>query len=498
VVKHGSVLELLLSLSGIGPFYRKVTIGTLPDDVLLEIFSFYVQESEADCDEWQTLVHVCRRWRNVVFASPRRLHLRLLCMPNRSVKEMLDMWPELPIIISDDDWSGHPKTVENVENVISALELKDRVFNILFRSIPSSDFKRFAAVMQDPFLALTQLDIWLNDEMAPVISDSFLGGSAPQLQGLRLDRIPFPALPNLLLSATDLVDLVLRNIPHSGYISPEAMVTGLSALTRLESLSIGFRSPRSRPANASRRPPPLTRTILPALTNLAFTGVTEYLEDLLSRIDAPLLVHFSITFFNQLVFDLLQLPMFLCRTKVFTVLNHTQVGFYEDVADVRFSSRTETLNQTSLSLTISCRKLDWQLSSLSQVCNSVLLALSTMDMEYPDLVLDISAYPLLLEDDMEDTQWLELLHPFSNVKDSDKVPTYIAPALQELTGEGVTEILPTLQSIFLDFHGKPEPVPKAIGEFVAARQLSGFPVAIHRRSWDSKSRTWVVIESRTQ
>ena len=120
--------------------------------------------------------------------------------------------------------------------------------------------------------------------------------------------------------------------------------------------------------------------------------------------------------------------------------------------------------------------------------------------------LEIDIYngrDLLLEwqDDMEDTQWLELLHPFANVKDlhlSRILPTRIAPALQELTGERVTEVLPVLQNIFLDLYDEPEPVPKAIWEFVAARQLSGCPVAIHRRRFDSERGTWVVIESSTQ
>jgi hypothetical protein len=40
--------------------------------VLLEIFDFYVFE-----ESWETLIHVCRRrrWRYVVFGSPRRLDL---------------------------------------------------------------------------------------------------------------------------------------------------------------------------------------------------------------------------------------------------------------------------------------------------------------------------------------------------------------------------------------------------------------------------------------
>ena len=58
------------------------------------------------------------------------------------------------------------------------------------------------------------------------------------LQDLYLTRIEFPGLPKLLLSVTHLVRLTLWDIPHSGYFSPEAMVTCLSVLTRLEKLRI--------------------------------------------------------------------------------------------------------------------------------------------------------------------------------------------------------------------------------------------------------------------
>ena len=53
------------------------SIDMLPDDVLLEIFDFFVEEEgrgpKVDFEEWHTLVHVCRRWRSVVFKSPHRL-----------------------------------------------------------------------------------------------------------------------------------------------------------------------------------------------------------------------------------------------------------------------------------------------------------------------------------------------------------------------------------------------------------------------------------------
>lgn len=64
--------------------------------------------------------------------------------------------------------------------------------------------------------------------MKPVLPDTLLGGSAPRLRLLELDRIPFPGLPILLSSATQLVHLRLYYIPHPGHISPEVMATFIS------------------------------------------------------------------------------------------------------------------------------------------------------------------------------------------------------------------------------------------------------------------------------
>jgi hypothetical protein len=88
----------------------QTTIDDLPDDVLLEIFDSYLDDKDPNdiysADQWHTLVHMCQRWRSVVFASPRRLDLRLLCTGHRSVRSMLDIWPTLPIQIEyRHDWS---------------------------------------------------------------------------------------------------------------------------------------------------------------------------------------------------------------------------------------------------------------------------------------------------------------------------------------------------------------------------------------------------------
>ncbi len=454
-----------------------MTIRTFPDDVLLEIFYFYVYET--DYDGWHKLIQVCRQWRNVALASPRRLDLLLHCTYERSAREMLEIWPEFPIIVTD---GGRP-TVEGADNIISALELNDRVSRIRLANVSSPVLvERFEAALQVPFPALADLELSSSSSsvMAPVISDSFLGGSAPPgLRYLGLNRILFPALPNLLLSATGLGYLNIRNIPHSGYISPEAMVTCLAALTRLEGLYLGFQSPRSRPSRASRRRPPLTRTILPALTRLSYKGVTEYLEDLIARIDTPLLEEIEITFFNQLVFDIFRLPKFVCRTEKFTRLDRAEVLLQANSIHVTLPLQTRTFDPTWLKLEISCRTLDWQLSSLAQVCTSCLTTLSTL--EHLD-IREGRRPPQDWQDDIDNTQWLELLQPFTTVKNlylSKEVARRVVPALKELAGEQVTELLPALQNLFLNGLQLSGPVEEAVGQFVAARQLSGQPLVIH-------------------
>ena len=79
-------------------------------------------------------------------------------------------------------------------------------------------------------------------------------------------------------------------------------------------------------------------------------------------------------------------------------------------------------------------------------------------------------------------QWLELLHPFTSVRElvlSEDLVPLVAPALQELTGERVTEVLPALQSIFLLGPRISGPVKKALKVFTTARRLSGHPVTVY-------------------
>lgn len=94
-----------------------------------------------------------------------------------------------------------------MDNIIAALEHNDRVCRIDLWRVPSSQWEAVLAAMQQPFPALTRLQLEFNDETTPVLPYSFLGGSTPRLQRLFLNGVPLPGLPKLLLSATDLVYL---------------------------------------------------------------------------------------------------------------------------------------------------------------------------------------------------------------------------------------------------------------------------------------------------
>ncbi|KAN0112056.1 hypothetical protein V8E52_007796 [Russula decolorans] len=471
---------------------RRVTIDILPDVALLEMFDFYLNQARVEdvdwpptkIEAWHTLVHVCRTWRTIVLGSPHRLDLRLFCTDKTPVKETLAVWPPLPIVIVQ---YGQPT---QMDNIILALEHNDRVCQIDLMDVINPELEEFLTVMQQPFPALTELALWHGyrpkdeDEIneMPVIPESFLGGSAARLQRLELARIPFPGLPKLLLSTTDLVTLRISKIPHSGYISPEAMVRCLTTLTRLERLLIGFKSPLSRPVRESRPPHPPTRSTLPTLTYFLFDGVSEYLEDFVARIDAPLLHRLYPTFFHQLIFDTPQLVQFIARTPNIQPAVEAGIVFFND--KVLITSPSTSPRQ--IELTISCRQSDWQLSSLAQVCSSSLPEAFIPKVERLYIYDYENEYDRLRwQDDIEDSQWLEVLQPFTALKDlyvsTEFLPRF-APVFQELAGERVTEVLPALQSLFLEELHPSGPVWEAIEKFVAARQLAGRPIAVSH--WD--------------
>ena len=471
----------------------RLAINILPDDVLLHIFFFdgLVYQHQGPFAaihfhgrdladrllrlpwKWYWLAHVCRRWRSIIFASPNFLDLRLVCLPGTRL-ELTSIWPPLPIIITNAVYNGRNLKDFNPD---VAIVHPSRIREINLLGISRSQLQRLVTRMEEQFPALMRLVLSYKAHRydVPALPDGFLGGSAPRLQYFGLCRIPFPALPRFLLSATDLVELILTKIPHSGYISPEAIVTGLAVMANLKFVVIGFHSHLSRPDRTRRRPPPPIRTVLPALTHFEFTGVSEYLEDLVALIDAPLLDFMWIFFFHQLIFDNPQLAQFMRRTTIFHAVSEAHVGL--DDSGVRVGYSPPTWADESYTLKISCKELDWQLSALAQVLTSFFPSICAVEHLY---MYETPPSPQW-RDDIENMQWLEVFEPFTAVKNiylTKAFVPHIARALQELVESRMPDVLPALQNIFLEGYNPLGPIPEGIGKFVAARQLSGHAMAV--------------------
>jgi hypothetical protein len=116
-------------------------------NVLPAIFDHYTNDAAqfaAEMEEaWRFLVHVCRRWRGIIFGSPRQLNLQLVCTNRIRAIDTPDVWPALYLIILC--YSAY--RIGNVDNIIAMLERRYRVCQIdfattsqalsLFHSLPN-------------------------------------------------------------------------------------------------------------------------------------------------------------------------------------------------------------------------------------------------------------------------------------------------------------------------------------------------------------------------
>jgi hypothetical protein len=445
----------------------------------------------SEVEAWHTLVHVCRRWRNLVFASPRRLNLRIACTNETPVREKLDIWPPLPIVISG---GFDPTIATNCDNIKAALEHHDRVCQItLFFHFCELEDTDIVASLEEPFPILTDLALSAPFSLRPFDPDSskFLAGS-PHLRSLTLSGIQeIPQLLKLLLSTPNLVILCVDGILNFRYESflPGEMVTALSALTRLEQLDLHVG--RSYQKLENRCLSPLTPTALPSLTRLKIRGNIEYVEDFMAWIDAPLLDHLfiflSFSYFDRdIALDTPQLIRFISRMPKLQAPVEENIGPVRALIglgtgkfEIKFSFSTR-ISFRMLGLEISCRKPERQFSCLAWFCRSAPFPLRTLER----LFIGDGQNSQQLQGHhtvTENNRWLEVLRPFVAVKRlylTKKFTLHIAHALQELVGERVMEVLPVLENILIEEFQPSGPVYEVIREFVAARQLAGHSIII--------------------
>ncbi|KAH9169000.1 hypothetical protein EDB89DRAFT_2073419 [Lactarius sanguifluus] len=452
------------------------TINILPDDILLEIFAFCLPDFYTHLDSirhmrvWQRLMHVCQRWRRIIYALPRYLDLHLYCSSETSFRKNLSLWPEFPLAID----SSLP---EDQDDFIAVLEHPDRVRRIVL-SIGTTR-PDVVEVMREPFLALTHLQLAgpKDEGYDPDVldlPDDFLGGSAPCLRHLILGNITFPRLSTLLLSAYDLVSLDLYSVPLTGYdrgyISPEEMVSSLAILTKLRTLSIDRCSHPRSSHEQTRCPDPPMLTVLPALTQFEFRRNFKYLEDLVAQIDAPQVEDIKIDYLTKEV-QTRQLSQFIGRSN----LKHTQFRRANVTFDYCIHIGLDLPQGQCLQARFFIEMIPDYATTVSKVLCvvHVLGELVAMTSKVDHLQVSFSppSNPIQVG---QEGEWLPLLHLFSAVEVlevSGGSAGCIAAALEDTAEETPTILLPELQLLWLEDCKKPE-------RFLSSHQLSGRPITI--------------------
>ena len=447
----------------------------LPEDTLLEIFDLYrldaMESSFQRPWKWHRLAHVCRKWRNVISMSPRRLDLRVLCENGAPIESILGSWPTLPLVVRHYD----PKSKSLPNNVVAALRRLHRLCEIEL-VLPSSLIGSIVDAMQEPLHGLESIRVTVENATGPptLVREAFLGGSAPHLREIKLDGIafPFPAIRQVLLSTNKLVELHLTNIPNDAYFSPDELVAGLTALVQLKRLSVGFRChPIFSPSTSMTGS--IQCTTLPSLTSLGFYGASEYLEEFVAQIDLPALHTITIRLFNQIFFEIPQFCRFIRRQN--TLGSPASMTIRHSVGSVSIILGKQSFNYGGQGclLVTSCRRLDWQLSFATQISIQLSPLLSSVEDLY---FLGGNELPTG-DEDVDSTQWLEFFQPFTHVTDVVVSDAQLSQSIvRALVAEEMsTELLPELT--YLKFQAT-QSIRKTAEQFIDTCNLSGRAVKL--------------------
>ena len=354
---------------------------------------------------------------------------------------------------------------------MAALKQSGRVRSINL-NITSSLLPKFLTI-EEPFTELEDLVLLSRNNVQLTIPGTFRCG--PRLRRLHSTRISFPALPQLLSSSRDLVDLQLHEIPSIGYLSPKAFAKALSGMTQLQFLSLHFPSPTSRPSHIGIYPSPEERVVLPVLSRLKFRGTNEYLNNLVTRINAPRLEDIELGFFNQLIFNISQLVSFINQIESQKSPRQADIRSSLDAISITFTSPG---THPRFTLQISCEQLDWQLSSMAQICDQ--FSTSGFLFGVTDLLINTTQPSSGQDDaDSEHRDWPELIHLFSGIEGfslAGGLMTNILDSLQ--AAEWENNSLPALK--FLSIVGVAScDLLAAIRSFVTPLQASGRLVQVH-------------------
>ena len=184
--------------------------------------------------------------------------------------------------------------------------------------------------------------------------------------------------------------------------------------------------------------------------------------------NTPRLTSLIITFFMDFIFDIPRLRNSIDYMEGLKPFNE---------ARIEFSNRTIKVFLGRILLTLEISQ-GWQLSSMAR---TKIFSQLLSHVEHIQIYGDSWSIPE--GDDDADSQWLELfrlLVAAQSLYVPERLASPIARALQDLTVQVATEVLPALQTLAVAGLEPSGPVYEALMSFATARELSHQPVVIQR------------------
>ncbi|KAH9174715.1 hypothetical protein EDB89DRAFT_464239 [Lactarius sanguifluus] len=488
-------------------------IHKLPNDVLLEIFTFYGADvfSEPGGHKywWQTLALVCSKWDGVIRSSPSYFfgelrfgnHDSTLFFQNishqrgDSVTRSLERSPLLPLNLHYDLICPLSQSSKGDEDdIVVLLRHLERVYSLQLR-LSLSTWRKIVAATSDVPVSCTCIEhIYLDTgdrATGFVLPDVFLKGHSPRLRTLMMIGVSLPSLSSLLLSPTRLSCLVLDGIPDLSHLPPRELLVHLNNMPQLRYLNIGFLSTTHHRRLAGDVNPTLDRVALPHLKRFHFRGACTYLESLVTNLDAVAVYELVFTLFHQLMYAIPQVSAFLRRTKRFG-FDGVRINFWPEGLVVSASPVISPSPKDVLCLRIPCARLDFQVASAAQICRALRPNFANME----DLFVKYhqNQLPMQWHDgEVDPTLWKELLSQFSGMK-----TLWISSALVlEVTASmshdtlRLFEELPILAWIVVETHGDDTSTAAArsLSELLASVRSMGGPVIDVYRLFSDKWKT---------
>jgi hypothetical protein len=462
----------------------------LNDDALLNIFytlSLDIAKTYDDSPSWAKwnrarwwykCAQVCQRWRHLVLASPAHLDLHLVCTHGTPVADMLAHSPPLPLIINFMD-AACEASAKDQEAILLVLQHRDRVHRIGL-SMPVANLLKPIAAMDGQYPVLDHLFIWSPTKGNPglILPTTF---QAPHLRMLSLSYITLPMRHGPLATTAGLVSLELWKLPQLAYFHCGDLVASLLSMPQLESLSIGFKSPRFIIGAGGQHLHTTNGTpvALPSLRVFCFQGVSAYLEGLLALVSAPLLKTLRISLFDdRLPFSFLHLSKFI-NTMEDHLFSVAWLVFRRERV-VLTTYRRDGDRDTCFDVAIECTRLDLQVLTVMQVVNCLMTRLSFVErlaLCYEEHDLSLSWY------EANGPQWRELLRSFSGVKVlhvAGRLIGQVSRSLQSESedGEPPPQLLPELKKLVYYEEGDPS---DAFSSFVEFRAIAGSPITLTQK-----------------